>query len=225
MSVDKSMKQTPAAVSRTVAASSRGRQIADFAGRHGLIVGFLLIVVVLSLARPEAFPKLKNLVNIIRQVSVNGILAVGETFVILLGGIDLSVGSGVALAGVLAAGLQRYGLPAAVVLPSVFIVPILVVSAAGFMNGLVITRFRVPPFVITLGMMTILRGFTFLYTDGKSIYNLPEWFRWLGQSDVGGVPVPIIVLVLVAIVGRERLMPVAMAGARPCAASAKSTSK
>ena len=171
--------------------SSAGRLIA----RNGLIVGFILIVIILSILEPQSFPKLSNIVNIVRQVSINGILAVGETFVILLGGIDLSVGSGVALSGVMAAGLQEYG---AIV---VFLVPIFTLCLAGFVNGMVITRFKVPPFVITLGMMTILRGFTFLLTGGKSIYNLPKWFKVVGQGDAFGVPVPIIVLVLVIVLG------------------------
>lgn len=169
--------------------NAAGRLIA----RNGLIVGFIAIVIVLSLASP-AFMKFSNIVNIVRQVSINGILAVGETFVILLGGIDLSVGSGVALSGVLAAGLQEQGVIA------VFLIPILVLCFAGFVNGMVITRFKVPAFVITLGMMTILRGVTFLLTGGKSIYNLPKWFKVVGQGDVAGVPVPIIVLVLVILV-------------------------
>jgi ribose/xylose/arabinose/galactoside ABC-type transport system permease subunit len=200
MSVDNSVKKSPAMASGTANSSSLARQVGTYLGRNGLIVGFILIVIILSVSSP-AFMKLSNLINIIRQVSVNGILAVGETFVILLGGIDLSVGSGVALAGVLAAGLQRYGLPTSIVMPAVFVIPVLVLSVAGFLNGWVITRFRVPAFVITLGMMTILRGFTFLYTDGKSIYNLPNWFRWMGQGDVHGIPVPILILVLVAIFG------------------------
>jgi ribose/xylose/arabinose/galactoside ABC-type transport system permease subunit len=200
MSIDNSVKNAPSATGAQLVGPSFARRAGNYLGRNGLIVGFILIVIVLSLSTP-AFMKLSNLINIIRQVSVNGILAVGETFVILLGGIDLSVGSGVALAGVLAAGLQRYGLPLWIVMPAVFVVPILVLSFAGFVNGLVITRFRVPAFVITLGMLTILRGFTFLYTEGRSIYNLPNWFRWLGQGDVNGIPVPIIILVFVAILG------------------------
>ncbi len=105
MSIDNSVKNAPSATGAPLIGSSFVRRAVNFLGRNGLIVGFILIVIVLSLSTP-AFMKLSNLVNIIRQVSVNGILAVGETFVILLGGIDLSVGSGVALAGVLAAGLQ-----------------------------------------------------------------------------------------------------------------------
>ena len=143
MSIDNSVKNAPSATGAPLIGPSFARRAGNYLGRNGLIVGFILIVIVLSLSTP-AFMKLSNLINIIRQVSVNGILAVGETFVILLGGIDLSVGSGVALAGVLAAGLQRYGLPMWVVMPAVFVVPILVLSFAGFINGLVITRFRVP---------------------------------------------------------------------------------
>ncbi len=170
------------------------KRLGSFLTRHGLIVGFILIVVALSLFAPRFF-HIKNLINIVRQVSINGILAVGETFVILLGGIDLSVGSGVALAGVLAADMHRFN-------PIwVFALPLFVGALVGFVNGAVVTRFRVPPFVITLGMMTILRGVTFLYTDGKSIYNLPSWFKEIGQGDILGLPIPVIALFIMVVIG------------------------
>jgi len=169
-------------------------KLGRFLARHGLIVGFILLVAILSLFAPR-FLHIKNLINIVRQVSINGILAVGETFVILLGGIDLSVGSGVALAGVLAADMHRFN-PILV-----FALPLFVGALVGFVNGAVVTRFRVPPFVITLGMMTILRGVTFLYTDGKSIYNLPNWFKEIGQGDIGGLPIPVIALFIMVVIG------------------------
>lgn len=177
------------------------RNVVNFLGQNGLIVGFVVLVVFLSLARSNFF-RLDNIINILRQVSINGILAIGETFVILLAGIDLSVGSAVALAGVLAAGIQRYyGLPTALVLPAIFLVPMLVGCLTGFINGMAITRFRIPPFVMTLGMMTILRGFALLYTGGRSIYNLPKWFRWIGQGYIVGIPVPVVILLIVAFLG------------------------
>lgn len=170
------------------------KKLGRFLTQNGLIIGFIVIVIALSLFAPRFF-HIKNLINIVRQVSINGILAIGETFVILLGGIDLSVGSGVALAGVLAADMHRFS-PILV-----FALPLFVGALAGFINGAVITRFRVPPFVITLGMMTILRGVTFLYTNGQSIYNLPGWFKQLGQGDIVGLPIPVLVLFIMIIVG------------------------
>jgi len=179
---------------RSSAPENFSQRAGRFLAQNGLIVGFIVIVIALSLLAPRFF-HIKNLINIVRQVSINGILAIGETFVILLGGIDLSVGSGVALAGVLAADMHRYS-PILV-----FLLPLSVGAFAGFVNGVVITRFRVPPFVITLGMMTILRGVTFLYTNGQSIYNLPGWFKDLGQGDIGGVPIPVVALGIMIVIG------------------------
>ena len=188
------MSNSARSSSSAVPVEGFGSKLGRFLSQNGLIVVFLLIIIILSLAAPR-FLNIKNLINILRQVSINGVLAIGQTFVILLGGIDLSVGSGVALAGVLAADMHKYN-PVLV-----FVVPLLVGSFAGFVNGAVVTKFKVPAFVITLGMMTILRGVTFLYTNGQSIYNLPAWFKNLGQGDLVGVPIPIIVLVLMTIVG------------------------
>ena len=184
-----STKQPSAASSDSFAG-----KLGQFLAQNGLIVGFILIILVLSLTAPRFF-HIKNLVNIVRQVSINGILAIGQTFVILLAGIDLSVGSGVGLAGVIAADMHKHS-PVLV-----FVVPLLVGSFAGFVNGAVITRFRVPPFVITLGMMTVLRGVTFLFTNGQSIYNLPKWFKQLGQGDIWGFPIPVLVFVVMIFVG------------------------
>jgi putative xylitol transport system permease protein len=184
-----SVKQPSAASSDSFA-----RKSGQFLAQNGLMVGFILIIIVLSLTAPRFF-HIKNLINIVRQVSINGILAIGQTFVILLAGIDLSVGSGVGLAGVIAADMHKYS-PVLV-----FVVPLLVGSFAGFVNGAVITRFNVPPFVITLGMMTVLRGFTFLFTNGQSIYNLPNWFKQLGQGDIWGFPVPVLVFIVMIFVG------------------------
>jgi putative xylitol transport system permease protein len=184
-----SVKQPSAASSDSFAS-----KFGQFLAQNGLMVGFILIIVILSLTAPRFF-HIKNLINIVRQVSINGILAIGQTFVILLAGIDLSVGSGVGLAGVIAADMHKYS-PVLV-----FVVPLLVGSFAGFVNGAVITRFNVPPFVITLGMMTVLRGVTFLFTNGQSIYNLPKWFKQLGQGDIGGVPIPVLVFIVMIFVG------------------------
>jgi len=129
--------------------------------------------------------------NVLRQTSINTIIAVGMTIVIITGGIDLSVGAIVALAGMLSMGVLMHGFvpqfryhetggepfwPVALGIPSAVAVAMLVGALAGLHNALPITRLRVPPFIATLGMMTIARGLAYVYTDGYPIGNLPDAF-------------------------------------------------
>ena len=127
--------------------------------KYGIFLGFLAVVIVLSLLSP-AFRTFQNLANIVRQTSIHGIMAVGMTFVVLTAGIDLSVGSTLALAGVLCASFAHWGWP----LPAVLAATLLTGSLLGLLNGLVITKGKVTPFVVTLGMMSIARGAAHLFT-------------------------------------------------------------
>jgi ribose transport system permease protein len=143
----------------------------------------------------------------LQQICVNLCLSIGMTIVILSGGIDLSVGSMLALAGAVAAGLLKngFGIPGTdvfiVVNPSgAIVVGILVGMALGWFNGLAITRFKLPPFVATLGMLSIARGFTMLWTGGFPITQLGDAFGYIGSGNLFGVPMPVwITAVLVAI--------------------------
>jgi inositol transport system permease protein len=156
---------------------------------YGLVFALLIICVLLSLRTPQ-FLTVGNLVNVIRQISINGILAVGVTFVLLTGGVDLSLGSLVALTGVVAAWFaQKEQLP--------FIVPvlcgILAGAACGLVNGVVITFGRVAPFIATLGMMSAARGLAYLIAEGKPVSGLQPAFTQLG-GEVVGLPIPVLVL-------------------------------
>lgn len=165
--------------------------------KYGIILGFILICVILSFLSP-VFLSLRNILNVLRQVSITGIIGVGMTFVILTAGIDLSVGSLLALAGVLAAGMQvNYGADPFFMV----VVPLIIITALGLLVGLIITKFNVPPFVATLGMMSAARGLALIYTDGYPISGLSRSFRVLGGGMVGPVPVPVIIYLLVVIVG------------------------
>lgn len=165
--------------------------------KYGIILGFILICVILSFLSP-VFLSLRNILNVLRQVSITGIIGVGMTFVILTAGIDLSVGSLLALAGVLAAGMQvNYGAGPFFMV----VVPLIIITALGLLVGLIITKFNVPPFVATLGMMSAARGLALIYTDGYPISGLSRSFRVLGGGMVGPVPVPVIIYLLVVIVG------------------------
>lgn len=155
------------------------------------IIGLVLICVVLSFLTPR-FLTVTNLFNVLRQTSLNAIMAVGLTFVILTGGIDLSVGSILAFSGVSAATVAQMGLPA----PVAMMVGLLAGSGLGFLNGIVITKGRVPPFIATLAMMTIARGGALVISGGRPISGLGEGFHFIGRGMIGVVPVPVILTII-----------------------------
>ncbi len=158
---------------------------------NGILIVFLLICVVLSFLSPYFFTT-NNILNIIRQTSIYGIIAVGMTFVILTGGIDLSVGSILALSGAIAAGMMKNQGSAPLVAA---LVAILVGAGIGLINGLLVTVGKIAPFVVTLGMVTIARGLTLIYTKGYPISGFSPEFRYLGGGYILGIPVPVIVFI------------------------------
>lgn len=156
-----------------------------------IVLAILLECVVFAVLAPS-FLSLDNLVNVALSIAVIGILAVGMTFVILTGGIDLSIGSVVALGGVCAAiiaaktGSVAFGFAAAVG----------VGLLCGAFNGLFTAYFNVPSFVVTLAVLTIARGGAFILSEGRSIGNLPGNFSWLGKTVVFGVPLSVILMLV-----------------------------
>ena len=167
------------------AAGRRAREL-------GTLIGLVALVVLLSVLTPH-FLTVSNLLNVMEQTSINAVIAVGMTFVILSGGIDLSVGSLVALAGVvLASGLQRPW-PAPVAITA----GLGVGAACGGINGLLVTRGRLPAFIATLGMMSIARGTALVFTGGRPISG----FRQLSTGRVLGVPAPVLLTVAVYAAG------------------------
>jgi putative xylitol transport system permease protein len=169
-----------------------------FVQRYGIFLALLLLCLVLALIS-ENFLTTRNILNVLRQTSINGILAIGMTFVILTRGIDLSVGSVAALAGVVAASLattSSAGMVAGGPYPAV--IAILAGLAAGMacgsVSGAIVARFGVPAFVVTLGMLSAARGMTLIYAAGRPIPNLTEEFRWIGTGSIWGIPVPIFLL-------------------------------
>jgi ribose/xylose/arabinose/galactoside ABC-type transport system permease subunit len=145
----------------------------------------------------DRFLTVDNMVNILRQSTINGIIAVGMTLVILTAGIDLSVGSILALSTVIAADSLQAGTP----VPAAILLGLGVGAVCGLINGLTITKTRVPPFVATLGMMTIARGLALVYTEGKPITGLPEAFRFIGAGFIGPIPTPIVIAAATFIIG------------------------
>lgn len=163
-------------------------------GRFGLVIALVIAVAVLAMMCPR-FLSSANLLNVIRQISINGMLAVGVTFVLLTAGVDLSLGSVVALAGVLAAHFAHPG-------DYPLIVPVFIGILAGVfcgaINGSVVTLGRVAPFIATLGMMTIARGLALVASDGRPVSNMSPAMKALA-GDVGVIPIPAIILAVVAL--------------------------
>lgn len=164
--------------------------------KMGPLLGLLLLCLILTFLS-DRFLTFNNLLNVTRQVSLNAIIGVGMTLVILTGGIDLSVGSVVALAGSITAGLLSGGHGLAVSLAA----GIGVGGILGLINGLVITRQNVQPFIATMAMMTIARGYTLVYTDGRPITGMPDQFRFLGGGYIADIPVPVIVMAIIFAAG------------------------
>ena len=165
--------------------------------RFQSLFALALLVIALSLAS-DRFLSVDNSMNVLRQISVNLCLSIGMTMIILSGGIDLSVGSMLALSGAVAAGLLKYGLRLAPLGIAVqftalgaIVTGIGVGLTLGAFNGLAITRFRLPPFVATLGMLSIARGLTMLWTGGNPVTGLGSWFGFIGTGYGFGVPMPV----------------------------------
>jgi ribose transport system permease protein len=170
-------------------AKSKESQIIKLAAKFKSAIGLIGLIIVMSFLS-EYFLTVHNLMNITRQVSINAVLAIGMTFVILTGGIDLSVGSVLALSSVITAGLMSSGMNIALVL----IIGIGVGTLLGLLNGLLVAKGRMQSFIVTLGMMTIARGLTLIYSDGRPISGFDKSFRFLGAGHVLGIPVPVIIM-------------------------------
>ncbi|MDN4523894.1 ribose ABC transporter permease [Fictibacillus fluitans] len=168
--------------------SASTRKISIFQ-KLGPLIGLAIILIVLSILSPQFFT-LANILNVLRQVSINALIAFGLTFVILTGGIDLSVGSMLALSGAITAGLMAGGTD-----PVLAMLAGLAAGAVmGAINGLIITKGKVAPFIATLATMTVFRGLTLVYTDGKPITGLSDnmSFVLMGRGYFAGIPIPVI---------------------------------
>ena len=164
---------------------------------YAISLVFLLLVIFFSLTSPVFF-RAENLFNVTRQVAMLGISAVGMTFVILAGGIDLSVGSLLSLVSVVCAKLMvEVGFS-----PTISVIlTLLMCSFVGLLNAFFINEINIPPLITTLGTMTILRGTSYVLSTGRHIWGFPDSFRFLGQGYLGPIPVPVIIMVLIFLFG------------------------
>jgi ribose transport system permease protein len=160
------------------------------------LIALILLIVVVSFLNPHFFTT-GNILNILRQTSVSAIIAVGMTLVILTGGIDLGVGSVLALCGAFAASLIAMEVSVMIAVP----VALFAGAALGAMSGIIIAKGKVQAFIATLVTMTLLRGVTMVYTDGRPIStgftDVADSFSWIGTGYLLGVPVPIWLMVIV----------------------------
>lgn len=156
---------------------------------------FLIFIVMCILASflSDAFFTVSNLFNVARQVSITAIIAAGMTLVILIAGIDLSVGSILAFSGATVAGLLSSNVP----LPFAIVLALLVGTLFGLTNGFLVTKFGVPSFIVTLALMTIGRGMTLVYTKGYPLVVSNSSFRTIGGGKILGVPLPIVIMLVV----------------------------
>lgn len=182
-----------AAISRGV--GQRGGAKA-FLSRYGLLIAFLALVTFFSLAS-DRFLQPNNILNILRQSAINGIIAVGMMIVILTRGIDLSVGAVLALSSVFAAQALKADENAT----NALITALVVGAGCGLINGLLVAYGRIPAFIATLGMMTAARGVALSITEGRPISGFPDAFRQFGTSSVGPIPTPIIIAGAVFLIG------------------------
>ncbi|HZG81201.1 MAG TPA: ribose ABC transporter permease [Brevibacillus sp.] len=159
----------------------------NFLKKMGPLLGLALIVIVLSIITND-FLTVSNIFNVLRQISINALIAFGMTFVILTGGIDLSVGSILALSSAITAGLMAGGMDTWLAI----LIGLLAGAVMGAINGVVISKGRVAPFIATLATMTIFRGLTLVYTQGRPITGLNPDFAILGKGFFLEIPMPVI---------------------------------
>lgn len=165
--------------------------------KQGALVGLLVIIVALAILSPN-FLTMDNLMNVFRQVSINALIAFGMTFVILTGGIDLSVGSILALSSALTAGFMVGGMNSILAMFQ----GILLGALMGAANGVAIAKGKIAPFIVTLATMTIFRGLTLVYTEGKPITGISDSFAFqlVGRGYFFGIPFPVVITVIAFII-------------------------
>lgn len=166
--------------------------LAHLSRQLGTLIGLFLLIVFFWILTPH-FLTVSNLLNVAQQTAINAIIAVGLTFVIITAGIDLSVGSIMAFSGVVLASVLNAGMP----IPLAISIGLLVGLACGSINGLLIAYGKLPPFISTLGMMSVARGAALMYTNGRPISGFSADFRFLANGEIFSIPISIIFMVVV----------------------------
>lgn len=197
-------------MTQAVSSPTKERRVdwSSYASQFGALIVLIVIFILFSIVEP-AFLSERNIFNVLRQVSIYGLLGVGMTFVILTAGIDLSIGSLLALAGLVAAAVykggtgllsagtagqaQGFGLPAALA------AAVGIGIIGGLLQGTAVSRLKIPPFIVTLGGLTAFRGLALLFSGGQPISTFTDEYKFWGQGMIGPVPVPVIIFLTFAV--------------------------
>lgn len=184
-------------MSESLQKSNKSMSFSQKLSAYGTILAGIALIVIFSILSPDSFMTVENAINITRQISFLVIIAIGATLVMSVQEFDLSIGAMASLGGVVAAKLAVAGVPIVIC----FLIPVLIGFVIGLISGAIVTHFRVLSFVTTLAMGTIIGGFTFWLTDGATIFeNIPESFRFLGQTQVFIFPLLSIIMVILVII-------------------------
>lgn len=180
--------------------------IKSIISKYGIYFVFLGLVLFMSIMHP-AFLTVNNILNIIRQVTSIGLIALGVTIIIITRGIDLSSGSVLALVSVIAASLAQNPDWAARMYPALPMLPVVVPIVVGLaigalcggINGFFVAKTGIPPFIATLGMMIVARGAAMIYSDGRPVSSLTPEYNFIGQGEIFGIPFPVILFAIMAV--------------------------
>lgn len=156
----------------------------------------IILIVIFSAASPN-FLRINNILNVLRQVAVTSILTAGMTYVIISGGMDLTVGAYLGLAGVVVAKMMG---DMALPVPVAVLITIVILTVIGVITGALIVGLNVSAIVITLGMMTVVRGLAYIISGGLPVYDIPESIVFLGQGYIMGIPVPVIIMLIIVLI-------------------------
>lgn len=173
------------------------KTVRNWMKQNMIMFGFVALFIIFSFLSP-VFLRVDNLLNITRQISFRGIAAVGMMFVILTGGIDLSIGSMVQLVNVICPLLMvKAGMPISVSVLACFGIALV----SGFVNGFLITKFSIPPMIVTMASMNALNGAAFLISGGQPVFGFEDSFAVMGQGYIGSIPIPTIIMIVMFAVG------------------------
>lgn len=173
------------------------KTVRNWMKQNMIMFGFVALFIIFSFLSP-VFLRVDNLLNITRQISFRGIAAVGMMFVILTGGIDLSIGSMVQLVNVICPLLMvKAGMPISVSVLACFGIALV----SGFVNGFLITKFSIPPMIVTMASMNALNGAAFLISGGQPVFGFEDSFAVMGQGYIGSIPIPTIIMIIMFAVG------------------------
>ena len=161
------------------------------------VYAFLVFLVIFFSFVTKGFFSLTNIINIIRQIAIVGVAAFGEAFVVLIGGIDLSIGSIIGLSGVTSAVLVR---DVGMAVPLALLCGVLAGTLVGVVNGQIVARLKIPAIIATLGTYTIVRGISNLVAGGMSVFGMPESYKVLGRGYILFLPIPVVIMVCVIVV-------------------------